>query len=135
MVVIWVDGMAFLDPPAIVCRAWHPYEEQAPEESVVARLLELHDRGLVRCECFSRYAREGELGHRPQGQLYLIARSDFDRALELLEEQELEAYEEHVNHAFVRSQASNPGRLPHLGRTNARRAPGWTPAAGGAERR
>jgi hypothetical protein len=103
VVVIWVDGMAFLDPPAIVCRAWHPYEEQEPEESVVARLLELHDRGLVRCECFSRYAREGELGHRPQGQLYPIARSDFDRALELLEEQELEAYEEHVYHAFVRS--------------------------------
>jgi hypothetical protein len=58
--------------------------------------------GAVRCECFSRFAREGELGHRPEGQLYPIARADFDRALELLEEQELEAYEEHVYHAFVR---------------------------------
>ena len=101
--VIWVDGMAFLDPPAIVCRAWHPSEEQEPEESVLELLLRFHDRGLVRCECFSRYAPEGDIGHRPEGQLYPIARSDFDRALELLEEQELETYEEHVYDAFVRS--------------------------------
>ena len=47
---------------------------------------------------------EGGFRHRPQVKLYLIARSDFDRALELLQEQELEAYEEHVYHAFVRSQ-------------------------------
>jgi hypothetical protein len=57
----------------------------------------------VRCECFSRYAREGDIGHRPERQLYPIGRADFDRALELLQERELEAYEEHVYHAFVRS--------------------------------
>ena len=66
-------------------------------------LLKLHDRGLVRCECFSRYVPEGELGHRPERHLCPIARDDFDRALELLREEELEAYEEHVYHAFVRS--------------------------------
>jgi hypothetical protein len=103
VVGIWVDGMAFLDPPAIVCRAWHPDEEQESEESVRELLLRFYDRGLVRCECFSRFAREGDIGHRPEGQLYPIARCDFDRALELLQEQELEAYEEHVCHAFVRS--------------------------------
>ena len=103
VVVIWDGDMAFLDPSAIVCRAWHPSEEQEPEASVLAILLDLHDRGLCRCECFSRYAPEGDIGHRPQRQLYPIARSDFDRALELLREQDLPGYEEHVYHAFVRS--------------------------------
>jgi hypothetical protein len=42
VVVIWDGGMAFLDPPSIVCRAWHPSEEREPEESV----LELYDRPL-----------------------------------------------------------------------------------------
>jgi hypothetical protein len=103
-VVMWVDEMPFLDPPAIVCRAWHPSEERDPDESVLELLLELDDRGLCRCECFSRYAPEGEFGHRPQRQLYPIARSDFDHALELLrEEEDLPVYEEHVYHAFVRS--------------------------------
>ena len=36
VVVVWVDGMAFLDPPAILCRAWHPDEEGEPEESGVS---------------------------------------------------------------------------------------------------
>jgi hypothetical protein len=103
VVVIGDADLPFLDPPAIVLRAWHPSEEQEPEASVVARLLELHDRGLVSCECFSRFAPEGELGHRPRCQLYPIVRSDFDRALDLLQEQDLDAYEEHVYHAFVRS--------------------------------
>jgi hypothetical protein len=62
-VVMWVDEVAFLDAPAIVCRAWHPSEERDPEQAVLEVLLELHDRGLVRCECFSRYAPEGDIGH------------------------------------------------------------------------
>ena len=41
---------------------WRPSEERDPEESVLELLLELLDRGLCRCECFSRYAPEGELG-------------------------------------------------------------------------
>jgi hypothetical protein len=95
--------MAFLDPPAIVCRAWHPSEERDPEESVLELLLELHERGLVRCECFSRHAPDGEFGHRPQSQLHPIARSDFECALELLQAEDLPAYEGHVYYAFVRS--------------------------------
>ena len=93
--VIWDDEMAFLDPPAIVCRAWHPARSGIPKSQRCVPLA-FHARGLVRCECFSRNAPEGDIGHRPEGQLYPIARSDFDRALELLQEQDLETYEEHA---------------------------------------
>lgn len=103
VVVIWAGDMPFLDPPALVCRAWHPSEERDPEASVLELLLEQHERGLWTCECFSRYGPGGDLGLRPQRQLHPIARSDFDRALESLHEEDLAAYEEHVYHAFVRS--------------------------------
>src|SRR3954453_5391881 len=59
--------------------------------------------GCARASASRAYAPEGDIGHRPQRQLYPIARSDFDRALELLHEEDLPAYEQHVYHAFVRS--------------------------------
>jgi hypothetical protein len=57
----------------------------------------------LRCECFSRYAPDGEFGHRSVERLYPIARADFERALELLRERDMPVNEEHVYHAFVRS--------------------------------
>jgi hypothetical protein len=77
--------MALLDPPAIVCRCWHPREDpdldgDEPELEVE---LDLHERGWRMCDCFSRYAPEGEFGHRPERQLYAISQLDFERALDL----------------------------------------------------
>jgi|SoiMethySBSTD1v2_1073268.scaffolds.fasta_scaffold6381530_2 hypothetical protein len=63
----------------------------------------MFERGLWMCDCFSRYAVEGEFGHRLGARLHPIERSDFERALQLLEEQDMPAYEEEVYYAFVRS--------------------------------
>jgi hypothetical protein len=106
--------MAFLDPPAIVCRAWHPREDGDLEGDELELELGLFDRGLWMCECFSRYATKGEFGHRPGKQLYPIERADFERALQLLAEEDMPAYEEHVYYAFVRSvERLSPGDPRH----------------------
>ena len=55
------------------------------------------------CDCFSRYVPEGEFGHLSEWRLYPISRSDFERALDLLREQDLPEYEEHVSNAVARA--------------------------------
>ena len=104
-VVIWHGDMALLDPPAIVCRSWHPSEDpdlEVDEEELKVE-LDLHERGWRMCDCFSRYVPEGEFGHLTERRLYEISQPDFERALELLREQDLPEYEEHVYNAVVRA--------------------------------
>ena len=106
-VVIWHGDMALLDPPAIVCRVWHPSEDPDLEgdELELELELDLHGRGWRMCDCFSRYVPEGEFGHLSHRRLYEIAQADFERALELLREQDLPEYEEHVDNAVARAAA------------------------------
>jgi hypothetical protein len=100
--VVWHEEMALLDPPAIVCRSWHPREDGDLAGEDVEQELELHDRGWRMCDCFSRDVPEGEFGHIPEGRLYPISKSDFERVLELLRERDLPEYEEHVYNAVAR---------------------------------
>ena len=64
-VVIWHGEMALLDPPAIVCRAWHPTEDPDldGDEADLELELRLHEWGWRMCDCFSRYVPAGEFGH------------------------------------------------------------------------
>ena len=48
------------------------------------------------CDCFPRYVPEGEFGHMSERRLYPILRAEFERAVELLREQDLPEYDEHV---------------------------------------
>jgi len=104
-VVIWHGDMALLDPPAIVCRSWHPSEDPDldGDEDELEVELELHERGWRMCDCFSRYVPEGEFGHLSERRLHVISQPDFERALDLLREQDLPEYEEHVHNAIVRA--------------------------------
>ena len=102
-IVIWHGDMALLDPSAIVCRSWHPSEDRELDREDLAVELDLHERGWRMCDCFSRYVPEGEFGHIPERRLYPISRPDFERALELLAEQDLPEYEEHVYNAVARA--------------------------------
>jgi hypothetical protein len=62
-VVIWHGKMALLDPPAIACRSWHPREDRELDGEELELELDLHERGWLMCDCFSRYVPEGEFGH------------------------------------------------------------------------
>jgi hypothetical protein len=101
--VIWHGQMALLDPPAIVCRPWHPREDRDLAGDELELELDLYARGWRMCDCFSRYVPEGEFGHLSERRLYPISESDFERALELLREQDLPEYEEHVYNAVARA--------------------------------
>jgi len=95
-VVVWQGDVALLDPPAIVCRVWHPTEgpdfglELDPDE--LETEIEQHERGYWYCECFSRVAPEGGFGYRSERWLYPISQADFERAVELLRERDLPEY-------------------------------------------
>ena len=102
-VVIWHGDMALLDPPAIVCRSWHPSEDADLDGEELELELDLHQRGWRMCDCFSRYVPEGEFGHLSERRLYPISRSEFEHALHLLREQDLPEYEEHVYNAVARA--------------------------------
>jgi hypothetical protein len=106
-VVIWHGDMALLDPPAIVCRVWHPREDPDLEGDALELELELdlYGRGWRMCDCFSKYVRDGEFGHLAERRLFEISQLDFERALELLREQDLPEYEEHVYNAVARAAA------------------------------
>jgi hypothetical protein len=52
-VVMWVDEMVFLDPPAIICRAWRPAEDPDLDGLELELELEFDARGWLMCECFS----------------------------------------------------------------------------------
>ena len=111
-VVIWHGDMALLDPPAIVCRVWHPREDRDLEDDELELELELdlHARGWRMCDCFSRYVPAGEFGHLSERRLYEISQTDFERALDLLREQDLPEFEEHVYNAVARA-ASREARM------------------------
>ena len=98
---------ALLDPPAIVCRVWHPSEDRDLDDDELELELELdlHARGWRMCDCFSRYVPEGEFEHVSERRLYAISQADFERALVLLREQDLPEYEEHVDNAVARAAA------------------------------
>jgi len=111
-VVIWHGDMALLEPPAIICRSWHPSEDPdlVDDDLELALELDLHERGWRMCDCFSRYVPEGEFGHLSERRLFAISQTDFERALDLLREQDLPEYEEYVYNAVARA-ASREARM------------------------
>lgn len=100
------DGdMALIDPPAIICRSWHPTEDPdlVGDDEEIAIELNLHARGYRMCQCYSRYEPDGEFGHIAEPRLLSIPQADFDEALGLLEDQNLPEYEECVYDAVARA--------------------------------
>ena len=78
------DGhMALLDPPAIICRSWHPTEDPDldGDEEELAIEVDLHARGWRMCQCYSRSEPDGEFGHIAEGRLLAIPQLDFEEAL------------------------------------------------------
>jgi len=102
-VVIRDGDMALLDPPAIICRSWHPTEDPDldGDDEELAIELDLHARGWLMCQCYSRYEPDGEFGHITEGRLLAIPQADFDEALRLLEQHDLPVYEERVYEAVA----------------------------------
>jgi hypothetical protein len=98
-------GMALIDPPAIICRSWHPTEDPdlVGDDEELAIELELHGRGYRMCQCHSRYEPDGEFGHITEARLLSIPQADFEEALGRLQSEELEEYEECVYGAVLRA--------------------------------
>jgi hypothetical protein len=113
--VIRDSHMALLDPPAIICRSWHPTEDPdlVGDAEELAIELDLHARGWRMCQCYSRYEPDGEFGHIAEGRLLEIPQADFDEALRLLQQHDLPAYEECVYHAvaLVADEDSRPSSV------------------------
>ena len=103
------DGpVALIDPPAIICRSWHPTEDPDldGDDDELAIELDLHARGWRMCQCYSRYEPDGEFGHIAEGRLLAIPQLDFEEARGLLQADDLPDYEERVFNAVARAAAA-----------------------------
>ncbi len=79
LVIRTKSGMALIDPPAIICRSWHPSEDPDLEgdDEELAIELDLHARGYRMCQYYSRYEPQGGFGHISESRLLAIPQLDF----------------------------------------------------------